>query len=237
MSDGAHVGTLCVIDRVPRRLSDQQRQVLRHLSAAAVRALESRRQARAFVSSETRFRALSDAAPLGVFAANAAGLCTYTNPRWRTIFGLSEGAALADGWLQAVHPDDRPSVAEAWRCATSMRLDLDLEFRVLRANGTACQVRALSTPVTGPDGEITGHVGSVEDVTERRRTRRALDEERQRLASIIEGTGAGTWEWNVQTGETRFTSDGRRLSAGPWRTLGQRRPTRGQSYATRATSR
>ena len=31
-----------------------------------------------------------------------------------------------------------------------------------------------------------------------------LQEERTRLAGIIEGTGAGTWEWNVQTGETRF---------------------------------
>lgn len=31
-----------------------------------------------------------------------------------------------------------------------------------------------------------------------------LREERKRLAGIIEGTGAGTWEWNVQTGETRF---------------------------------
>jgi len=228
LSDGARVGTLCVIDRVPRRLSEQQRQVLRHLSAAAVRALETRRQARAFVSSEMRFRALSDAAPLGVFAADSAGLCTYTNRRWRTIFGLSEEAALADGWLQAVHPDDRPSVAEAWRCATSMRLDLDLEFRVLRADGTACQVRALSSPVAGPDGEITGHVGSVEDVTERRRTRRALDEERQRLASIIEGTGAGTWEWNVQTGETRFNE---RWAEIVGRSLADLEPTTANTWA------
>lgn len=204
MADGTHAGTLCVIDRVPRQLTAQQREVLKHLSAAAVRALETRRQARAYVASETRFRVLSDAAPLGVFAADLEGLCTYTNARWQAIFGLSKEAALAEGWLQAVHPDDRPSVSEAWRCAASMRLELELEFRVLCADGSACQVRMLSRPVNGPDGEINGHVGSVEDVTERRRTRRALDEERQRLASIIEGTGAGTWEWNVQTGETRF---------------------------------
>lgn len=31
-----------------------------------------------------------------------------------------------------------------------------------------------------------------------------LREERKRLTGIIQGTGAGTWEWNVQTGETRF---------------------------------
>ena len=44
----------------------------------------------------------------------------------------------------------------------------------------------------------------IQDVTERRRAERALQEERQRLAYIIEGTHAGTWEWNIQTGETRF---------------------------------
>ena len=31
-----------------------------------------------------------------------------------------------------------------------------------------------------------------------------LDREKQRLASIIEGTDVGTWEWNIQTGETIF---------------------------------
>ena len=96
LSDGAHVGTLCVIDRVPRQLSEKQREALRLLSIAAVQALESRRMARAFVASETRFRTLSEASPLGVFATDAAGACTYTNARWQAIYGLSEAEALGD---------------------------------------------------------------------------------------------------------------------------------------------
>ena len=31
-----------------------------------------------------------------------------------------------------------------------------------------------------------------------------VSKDRQRLANIVWGTGVGTWEWNVQTGETRF---------------------------------
>ena len=31
-----------------------------------------------------------------------------------------------------------------------------------------------------------------------------LQEERQRLLDIVRGTNAGTWEWNIQTGETSF---------------------------------
>lgn len=43
-----------------------------------------------------------------------------------------------------------------------------------------------------------------EDVTEQTRLREQLDEKRQRLRNVIEGTRLGTWEWNVQTGEAAF---------------------------------
>jgi len=48
------------------------------------------------------------------------------------------------------------------------------------------------------------HHSIVHDITDRKRTEQALHEERSRLAGIIEGTHVGTWEWNVQTGETVF---------------------------------
>jgi GAF domain-containing protein len=43
LQDGSRVGTLCVIDRVPRELSDSQREILRHLARAAAHVLEGRR--------------------------------------------------------------------------------------------------------------------------------------------------------------------------------------------------
>lgn len=46
----------------------------------------------------------------------------------------------------------------------------------------------------------------VHDITERERAERALNRERERLRNVIEGTNAGTWEWNIQTGETVFNS-------------------------------
>lgn len=49
-----------------------------------------------------------------------------------------------------------------------------------------------------------GAVITFNDITERRRAEEALNAERQRLAHILEGTNVGTWEWNVQSGETVF---------------------------------
>lgn len=41
---------------------------------------------------------------------------------------------------------------------------------------------------------------------EKTRNEKALFEAKRRLENILDGTNAGTWEWNVQTGETRFNS-------------------------------
>ncbi len=228
LSDGANVGTLCVIDRVPRRLSEKQREALNLLSIAAVEALESRRMARAFAASEARFRTLSEASPLGVFATDAAGTCTYTNARWQAIFGLSEAEALGEGWSHTLHADDKAAVFAQWRHSASLKQEFDMEFRVCRRDGTVRHVRSVARALLDGDVEVTGYVGSVEDITEHLQSRRALDEDRLRLAAIIQGTGAGTWEWNVQTGETRFNDRWAEIVGA---TLNELSPTTIQTWA------
>lgn len=42
------------------------------------------------------------------------------------------------------------------------------------------------------------------DITEQKRIQNLFLEQTQRLNSIIEGTRLGTWEWNIQTGATKF---------------------------------
>jgi len=49
-----------------------------------------------------------------------------------------------------------------------------------------------------------GIVASIGIALMRKQAEDALENEKRRLASIIEGTRAGTWEWDVQTGETIF---------------------------------
>ena len=54
-----------------------------------------------------------------------------------------------------------------------------------------------------------------------------LAHEQQRLLSIVEGTNVGTWEWNVQTGETRFDE---RWAAITGHTLDEMRPLNIQTW-------
>ncbi len=58
--------------------------------------------------------------------------------------------------------------------------------------------------IENDQGEPIGMLGVSTDITERVKAEQETQSQRQRLASIIEGTHVGTWEWNVQTGETIF---------------------------------
>lgn len=218
LGDGTRAGTLCVIDRRPRTLDATQREVLRHLALAAAQMLEGRRALRserelgsrmeaasaALAESEARFRALCDASPLGVFATDRDGACTYTNARWQTIYGLSLGQSLGQGWASTLHPEDRDAVIATWAHAARTGVEFDMEFRIRHPDGAERCVHARARATADALGATSGYVGAVEDVTESRALRDGQRAEQVRMAGIIEATGAGTWEWNVQTGQTRF---------------------------------
>ncbi|MDH4448654.1 MAG: PAS domain-containing protein [Acidovorax sp.] len=240
LGDGTRAGTLCVIDQTPRQLTGAQRDILRMLSRAAVQLLEGRRAlmeeralraesshaAALLADSEARYKALSDVSPLGVFATDLDGLCSYTNERWQSIFGLTLQESLGQGWGSTLHPDDRAQVIEQWQAFARSGTELDMEFRVLRPDGSVRAVRARARPTSDLGPQLApGYVGSVEDVTDQRATERALQHERWRLASILEGTDIGTWEWNVQTGEMRVdATSARKLGY----TLDELTPTTGE---------
>jgi len=56
---GSHIGTLRLIDDQPRELDSRQQDILQHLSAVVVKALESRQASQALAASEAQFRALT----------------------------------------------------------------------------------------------------------------------------------------------------------------------------------
>gem|GEM_PF-5995315 len=51
------------------------------------------------------------------------------------------------------------------------------------------------------DGRVVFIAGAGLDITQRKRMEERLEHDRWRLQNIIEGTNAGTWEWNVQSGD------------------------------------
>jgi C4-dicarboxylate-specific signal transduction histidine kinase len=80
--------------------------------------------------------------------------------------------------LQRAHPDDRDRVQQTIDRAAQERKELEFEHRLLMPDGSVKYVNAIGHPVLGPSGDLVEFVGTVMDVTERRRA----EEERQVLA-------------------------------------------------------
>lgn len=58
-------------------------------------------------------------------------------------------------------------------------------------------------PVFDPDGNLMGVVEIAADITERVRTEEALKASEDRLQMVLQGSGLGFWDWNLETGEVR----------------------------------
>ena len=118
--------------------------------------------------SEQRFRKLSAQAPIGIFESDAAGVVTYSNPRLQMIMGLTLNETLGDGWRKSIHPDDATRVFAFWRNVIDTGCESDIEFRYRTPTDEVHWVFLRSMPLRSETGETTGHVGSVEDITERK---------------------------------------------------------------------
>ena len=129
---------------------------------------ERQRAEVALRESESLFRAMSAASPVGIFLADAAGAVRFVNERWCEMTGLSLDEALGNGWKQALHPDDREAVSEKWRNRTSLDQWYASSHRYLSRDGATVDVEVLAKPLFGAAGAPQGYVGVVQDVTRRK---------------------------------------------------------------------
>lgn len=73
-----------------------------------------------------------------------------------------------------------------------------------RKDGTLYYEEETITPVLDAQGNISSFIAIKIDITERKKLYQELANQSRRLEVIIKGTNAGTWEWNIETGETTF---------------------------------
>jgi two-component system, cell cycle sensor histidine kinase and response regulator CckA len=141
--------------------------VERELREAADR--QRRHQAeQALAVSEDRFKALCASAPLAIFQCDAEGRIVYVNPLGQEISGFSLEDCLGDGWIEAIHPDDRLAVMESWQQTMVQRRHGVSEHRILTPQGKVRWVRVLVSPMDLSQGEFLGYVGTLENITEKK---------------------------------------------------------------------
>jgi two-component system, NarL family, sensor histidine kinase UhpB len=131
------------------------------------------------------FRQLADSAPVGILLMGADGGVSYANPCWLAIADLSAEQARGDGWWDAICPDDRERVSDAWE-ELRRGAPLDLEFRYRRGGGELRSVQSRAVALRDDGGRPAGFMCVEVDVTERLQRRAALDGFHGRIRALAQ---------------------------------------------------
>ncbi len=153
--------------------------------------------------SEHRFHTLASISPVGIFRTDPNGSTTYVNPQWCSIAGMSYEAAMGDGWLEAVHPEDRARLMQGWRELTVSGMASVTEYRFLRPDGSIAWVMGRAVPEYGPDNKVAGYVGTITDITERIQAEAALKASERQLSLIYANISDVLFYLEVE-GEDRY---------------------------------
>jgi two-component system sensor kinase FixL len=123
--------------------------------------------------SETELRLAQELANLGNYVMHARGSTTdYYSPQLRRILQVQpddpavDRQQFLDRW---VHPADRQRVAEAFVRMDAGKTPLDIEYQVVLRDGAVKHLHHLAQVVLDPDGQLLKYVGTIHDITDRRR--------------------------------------------------------------------
>lgn len=171
-----------------RAWSTSEERVLRVTAAALGATIEQERMVEALRESEERLRLALDAGGAGAWEWRFDRPNVWSDRHYE-ILGLKPGALEASyqGWLACVHPEDRDWLNGEMQRARTENRGFAVEYRIVQPSGAVRWVHSVGKPRFAADGAMTGMVGILIDIDERKK-----NEERLRLsAAVIDSTRDG----------------------------------------------
>jgi PAS domain S-box-containing protein len=138
--------------------------------------------------SEERLRLVMESSGLGVWEYDATTGRTHRSPRHDEIFGYTEPLAdwSHERFQSHVHPDDRQRVDNGFRRALTQTDDWDVEFRIVRADGSQGWAQLAARAHQGDDGRIERLLGTIADITERKTAADAVVETAAKFETLAQ---------------------------------------------------
>ena len=150
---------------------------------------------------------VAELTPCLIWTSDADKRCTYVNAAWVAFTGRALEAVLADGWREAIHPDDLPRCLEILEVAFDGHQPFTLEYRLRRHDGEYRWILDSGIPLLAPDGLPSGYVGSIVDITERKRAEELLRRKESELTEAQRLAAIGSWQWDSSTNEVVWSDE------------------------------
>jgi PAS domain S-box-containing protein len=203
--EGYVLGTLSVLDKVERELTEKQKYSLIALARQVEAQFELRRKVITLekiidqleeysielLNSQERYRSVVDNVKEVIFQTDTDGRWLFLNPAWTEITGFSVKESLGEVFLQYVHPDDRELNQQNFEPLISREKDFCRhEIRYLTKDGGFRWIEVFAQLTLNNNGKIFGTSGTLNDITERKFVERSLKKETDYVSLLQSATAA-----------------------------------------------
>ncbi|WP_260741304.1 PAS domain S-box protein [Tunturiibacter lichenicola] len=130
------------------------------------------------------------------------------SPEVFRIFGVKpdEDTSTTEFWLGRNHPDDQKRVRELFERAEIEKTDYAADYRIILPDGAIKHLHAVGHPIVNESGEFVEFIGTVMDITERKKTESELRRSEGYLAEAQKLTHTGSWAVQVPQMENVYWS-------------------------------
>ena len=137
-------------------------------------------------ASELSWRQIIDNIPGFVNTAGATGAPEFFNRPEQEYFGKTNEELKDWGRIDVIHPEDLPSVIEAWATSIKTGQILDIEARFRRADGVYRWFQMRAVPARDAEGKISDWYALHTDIEDRKRAEEMLRQSEAELRTITD---------------------------------------------------
>lgn len=199
---GEALGTLCVIDRVPRKLTALQEDTLRVLSRHVMAHLELRRQTRELARSERVLHAIFDAEPECVKVVAPGGKLRLMN---RAGLAMIQADSFEEVAGKCIYPLVAPADRVKFQALTERVLRGEsgtLQFQIIGLKGQARWVETHAAPLRDDQTQVTAVLGVTREITQQKEAEQKIAIQDELLAAAADSLAAYVerGDWNEAMG-------------------------------------
>src|SRR6056297_1161515 len=137
-----------------------------------------------------------------IFRVNSDGIIEYVNDTVLDKLGYKREELVGENTKKVVKAkDDYIEREKFWNRIKKSKV-ITYERKFITKSGSKFPVEITSQYYNYEDKEY--EFVFAKDITKRKKQQKTIKKQKNRMEYILDSTDAGTWEWNVQTGETVF---------------------------------
>ena len=159
--------------------------------------------------SEEKYRSLLENSPDVTWTTDEKGNTVFISANVESVYGFTSEELLGDdkqSWIERVHPDDLAQVFEGYHSLFAERKPYDVEFRIQRKDGVWIWLHDRARMPYEKGGLLYAD-GVFSDITERKRKDEELKTNEMRMSEAQQIAHLGSWEFDVVTGEAKWSDE------------------------------